>query len=156
MVPRFEADVSMYCGAGHAVAVNSATSALHLAYLALGLKRGDVVWTSPITFAATANAALICGAEVDFVDIDCHTFNISVEELSLKLAKAEIEGKLPKIVVPVHLAGQSADMEGVYKLSQQYGFKIVEDASHGMVHTTKMIRLVSVDLAILLYLASIQ
>lgn len=132
MVPRFEADVSMYCGAEYAVAVNSATSALHLAYLALGLKRGDIVWTSPVTFAATANAALFCGAKVDFVDIDCHTYNISIEALSQKLAKAEIEGKLPKLVVPVHLSGQPADMESVYKLSQKYGFKIVEDASHGI------------------------
>jgi UDP-4-amino-4,6-dideoxy-N-acetyl-beta-L-altrosamine transaminase len=132
VVPKFEQTVSNYCGAKYAVAVNSATSALHIACLALGVGKGDVVWTSPITFVASANCALYCGATVDFVDIDAQTYNMCPERLAEKLAEAEKIGKLPKVVIPVHLCGQSCDMERIYKLKQQYGFKILEDASHAI------------------------
>lgn len=131
-VPEFEKAVSIYCGAQHALAVNSATSALHIACLALGVGKGDEVWTTPITFVASANCALYCGATVDFVDIDPRTYNLSVERLAEKLAKAEKSGKLPKVVIPVHLCGQPCDMAGIHALSQQYGFKIIEDASHAI------------------------
>ena len=132
VVPEFESSVADYCGAKHAVAVNSATSALHLACLALDLGPGDRLWTSPVTFVASANCALYCGAEVDFVDIDPRSYNMSSEALAAKLARAEKEGHLPKVVVPVHLCGQSCDMEAIYLLSQQYGFSIIEDASHAV------------------------
>lgn len=132
VVPAFENKVSSYCGAQFAVAVNSATSALHLACLALGVGKGDIVWTTPITFVASANCALYCGATVDFVDIDPHTYNLSVESLTEKLVQAEKVGKLPKVVIPVHLCGQSCDMSSIHSLGQQYGFKIVEDASHAI------------------------
>jgi UDP-4-amino-4,6-dideoxy-N-acetyl-beta-L-altrosamine transaminase len=132
MVPLFEQAVSAHVGAGHANAVNSATAALHIACLALELGGGDWLWTSPNTFVASANCALYCGAEVDFVDIDPATYNMSVEKLAEKLALAEKEGRLPKVVVPVHFSGQSCDMAGIHKLSQQYGFKIIEDASHAI------------------------
>ncbi len=132
VVPEFERALANYCSAHHAVAVNSATSALHIACLALGVGRDDVVWTSPITFVASANCALYCGANVDFVDIDPLTYNLSVERLSEKLALAKQSGRLPKVVIPVHLCGQSCDMAGIYSLSQQYGFKIIEDASHAI------------------------
>ena len=131
-VPAFEKAVSEYCGAQHAVAVNSATSALHIACLALEVGPGDIVWTSPITFVATANCALYCGAEVDFVDIDPRTYNLSVECLAEKLEHAERMGKLPKVVIPVHLSGQSCDMSSIHALGQRYGFKIIEDASHAI------------------------
>jgi len=132
VVPAFEKAVSTYCGAEYAVAVNSATSALHIACLALGVGKGDIVWTSPNTFVASANCALYCGATVDFVDIDKHTYNLSVERLAEKLARAEKDGQLPKVVIPVHMCGQSCDMEGIRALSHRYGFKIIEDASHGI------------------------
>jgi UDP-4-amino-4,6-dideoxy-N-acetyl-beta-L-altrosamine transaminase len=131
-VPVFEKAITDYCGAGYAVAVNSATSALHIACLALGVGKGDNVWTTPITFVASANCALYCGATVDFVDIDPRTYNLSVEKLAEKLAVAEKTGNLPKVVIPVHLCGQACDMAGIYSLSQQYGFKIIEDASHAI------------------------
>ena len=131
-VPNFEEAVTKYCGAQHAVAVNSATSALHIACLALGVDNGDTVWTTPITFVASANCALYCGATVDFVDIDPLTYNLSVESLAEKLVVAEKAGKLPKVVIPVHLCGQPCDMESIYALSQKYGFKIIEDASHAI------------------------
>jgi len=131
-VPAFENSVANYCGAKHAVAVNSATSALHIACLALGVGRGDVVWTTPTTFVASANCALYCGATVDFVDIDPHTFNLSVDHLAEKLALAKASNNLPKVVIPVHLCGQPCDMAGIYSLSQQYGFRIIEDASHAI------------------------
>jgi UDP-4-amino-4,6-dideoxy-N-acetyl-beta-L-altrosamine transaminase len=131
-VPAFERAVADYCGAQHAVAVNSATSALHIACLALGVGKGDSVWTTPITFVASANCALYCGATVDFVDIDPRTYNLSVDRLAEKLALAEKTGKLPKVVIPVHLCGQPCDMAGIHALSQQYGFKIIEDASHAI------------------------
>lgn len=131
-VPAFEKAVAGYCGVQHAVAVNSATSALHIACLALGVGPGDLVWTSPITFVASANCARYCGAQVDFVDIDPRTYNMSVERLAEKLRQAETSGRLPKVVIPVHLSGQSCDMVGIYGLSQRYGFKIIEDASHAI------------------------
>jgi len=124
--------VAAYCTAGYGVAVNSATSALHIACLALGVGKGDIVWTSPITFVASANCAVYCGATVDFVDIDSRSYNMSVNALQIKLEKAKREGKLPKVVIPVHLAGQSCEMEPIYLLSKQYGFKIIEDASHAI------------------------
>ena len=132
VVPAFENAVAAYCGVKYAIAVNSATSALHIACLALDVGKGDIVWTSPITFVATANCALYCGATVDFVDIDPVTYNISVKALSQKLVIAEKAGNLPKVVIPVHLCGQSSEMQAIHKLSQQYGFKIIEDASHAI------------------------
>ena len=131
-VPQFERAISQYCGGQHAVAVNSATSALHVACLALGVGPGDWVWTSPNTFVASANCALYCGAKVDFVDIDPRTYNMSVERLREKLEYAETTGRLPKVVIPVHFAGQPCDMPAIHALSQQYGFKIIEDASHAI------------------------
>lgn len=132
MVPRFEKAVADYCGAQHAVAVNSATSALHIACLALGLGPGDRLWTSPITFVASANCGLYCGAEVDFVDIDPRTYNLCPKALERKLVEAEQQGRLPKIVVPVHLCGQPCDMQAIHALSQRFGFRIIEDASHAI------------------------
>jgi UDP-4-amino-4,6-dideoxy-N-acetyl-beta-L-altrosamine transaminase len=132
VVPRFEKEVSAYCGAQYGVAVNSATSALHLLCMAFDLGPGDWLWTSPITFVASANCALYCGAQVDFVDIDPQTGNLCSKVLEEKLVLAERQGKLPKIVIPVHYTGQSCDMEPIFKLSQRYGFKIIEDASHAI------------------------
>ena len=131
-IPTFETALATYCGAKHAVAVNSATSALHIACLALGVGPGDIVWTSPISFVASANCALYCGAKVDFVDIDPDTFNISVAALTAKLEQAKKSGSLPRVVIPVHLAGQSSDMAAIHALAQDYGFKIIEDASHAV------------------------
>jgi len=132
MVPRFETAVANYCQAQFAVAVNSATSALHIACLALDLGPGDWLWTSPITFVASANCGRYCGAQVDFVDIDSKTYNMCPSKLEIKLQAAKKEGKLPKVVVPVHFAGQSCDMVAIQNLSMQYGFKIIEDASHAI------------------------
>ena len=131
-VPLFEKKVSDYCDAEYAVAVNSATSALHIACLALDLGRGDRLWTSTNSFVASANCGLYCGAKVDFVDIDPLTYNLSSEELEKKLIQAKQNDRLPKIVIPVHFAGQSCDMKKIHSLSQEYGFKIIEDASHGI------------------------
>ena len=131
-VPAFEQAVAGACGSGYAVAVNSATSALHLACLSLGIRPGDVVWTSPITFVASANCARYCGADVDFVDIDPRTYNLSVEHLAAKLEQAEKAGRLPKALIPVHLCGQPCDMAGIRALGQRYGFRIIEDASHAI------------------------
>lgn len=130
--PLFESAISDYCGSQHAVAVSSATAALHLACLALGVSQGDVVWTSPITFVASANCALYCGADVDFVDIDPFTYNMSVAQLESKLVTAKQVGRLPKVVIPVHLCGQSCDMRRIHELSLEYGFSIIEDASHAI------------------------
>jgi UDP-4-amino-4,6-dideoxy-N-acetyl-beta-L-altrosamine transaminase len=132
VAPTFEKSVADYCGAQNAVAVNSATSALHIACLALGVGNGDVIWTTPITFVASANCALYCGASIDFVDIDPRTYNLSVDRLTAKLAQAEKTGKLPKVVIPVHLCGQPCDMASIHALGQKYGFKIIEDASHAI------------------------
>jgi len=131
-VPAFESAVANYCNAEYAVAVNSATSALHIACLALGVSRGDLVWTSPITFVASANCVLYCGADIDFVDIDPLTYNLSINCLRYKLEEAKKVGRLPKVVIPVHMAGQSCDMAEIHNLSKLYGFKIIEDASHGI------------------------
>jgi len=131
-IPAFEQAVASSCGAKHAVAVNSATSALHMACLALGVGPGDVVWTSPISFVASANCALYCGAKVDFVDIDPQTYNLSSDCLAEKLAKAKKEGVLPKVVIPVHLCGQPCDMARIHTLGREYGFWIIEDASHAI------------------------
>jgi UDP-4-amino-4,6-dideoxy-N-acetyl-beta-L-altrosamine transaminase len=132
MVPIFEGIVGSHVGATHALAVNSATSALHIACLALGLGTGDYLWTTPITFVASANCGLYCGAQVDFVDIDPSTYNMSPRALEQKLITAKEVGKLPKIVVPVHLCGQPCDMQAIHALSLEYGFKIIEDASHAI------------------------
>lgn len=131
-VPEFETALITHIGAKYGIAVNSATSALHIACLALGLGQGDILWTSPITFVASANAGLYCGAAVDFVDIDAGTFNMCPDALAAKLEIAEKQGTLPKIVVPVAMCGQSCDLTAIKKLSDTYGFKIVEDASHAI------------------------
>ena len=131
-VPKFEQAVANYCGVSHAIAVNSATSALHIACLALDLRPGDWLWTSPNTFVASANCGRYCGANIDFVDIDPKTYNMSIDALSEKLIIAEKLEKIPKIVIPVHFAGQPCDMPAIYNLSKRYGFKIIEDASHAI------------------------
>lgn len=131
-VPAFEQALCQYSGATHAVAVNSATSALHVACLALGLGPGDRLWTTPITFVASANCGLYCGARVDFVDIDPATYNMCPKALEQKLLAAEADGTLPKVVVPVHLCGQPCDMQAIHALSQRFGFRIIEDASHAI------------------------
>jgi UDP-4-amino-4,6-dideoxy-N-acetyl-beta-L-altrosamine transaminase len=130
--PRFERAMAAYCGVRDAIAVSNATAALHVACLALDLGPGDYLWTTPNTFVASANCALYCGASVDFVDIDPRTYNLSVAALAEKLDIAETRGRLPKIVVPVHFAGQSCEMRGIRALADRYGFRIVEDASHAV------------------------
>jgi len=132
MVPLFEKVVSEYCKVNYAVSTNSATSALHLACLALSLSPGDWLWTTPISFVASANCGLYCGAQIDFVDIDPETYNMSIDSLKHKLIDAELHGKLPKVIIPVHFSGQSCDMRAIYALSKKYGFKIIEDASHAI------------------------
>lgn len=132
MVPKFESSVAQHVGAEYALAMNSATSALHVACLALGLGSGDILWTTPISFVASANCGLYCGATVDFVDIDPDTYNMCPVALENKLIEAAKLGCLPKIVIPVHLCGQSCDMQAIHRLSLQYGFKIIEDASHAI------------------------
>lgn len=132
VVPRFEAAVAAKVGAAHGIAVNSATSALHVAVAALGLGPGDLVWTSPITFVASANCARFCGADVDFVDIDPETFNICPAALERKLAQAKSAGRLPKIIIPVHMCGQSPAMAEIAELARAHGVRIVEDASHAI------------------------
>lgn len=131
-VPLFEQAINKLTDSQYAVAVNSATSALHIACLVLGVGKGDIVWTSPITFVASANCALYCGASIDFVDIDAQTYNLCPIELEKKLQQAKLENKLPKVVIPVHLAGQSCNMQKIHQLSVEYGFKIIEDAAHAI------------------------
>jgi UDP-4-amino-4,6-dideoxy-N-acetyl-beta-L-altrosamine transaminase len=131
-IERFEQAIASYCQAKYAVAVSSATAALHIACLAVGLGERDILWTSPNTFVASANCGLYCGAKVDFVDINPNTYNLSVDELEHKLAWAEKQGCLPKVVIPVHFAGQSCEMDKIAALSQRYGFRIIEDASHAV------------------------
>ncbi|WP_282437219.1 UDP-4-amino-4,6-dideoxy-N-acetyl-beta-L-altrosamine transaminase [Vibrio amylolyticus] len=131
-VPEFENSLTKHTGAEYALAVNSATSALHIACLALGLGEGDWLWTSPITFVASANCGLYCGAKVDFVDIDTATYNMCPKKLEQKLIAAKANGTLPKVVVPVHLCGQPCDMESIAKLAKEYEFKVIEDASHAI------------------------
>lgn len=128
----FEQAVAHNTKARFAIATNSATSALHIACLALNVKAGDHVWTSPISFVASANCALYCGASIDFVDVDPLTGNMCPSALEQKLALAQKQGNLPKVVIPVHLCGHSCDMAAIYQLSQQYHFHIIEDASHGI------------------------
>lgn len=129
IIEQFEQKVAEYCGAKYAVAVSNATAALHIACLSAGLKKDEIVWTSPNTFVASANCALYCGGKVDFVDINEFTYNMDVTLLEEKLKNAEIK---PKIVIPVHFAGQSCEMEKIHELSKKYGFKIIEDASHAI------------------------
>ena len=131
-VPAFEQAIIDACDAKYAVAVNSATSALHIACLALGLGNDDWLWTTPNTFVASANCALYCGAKVDFVDIDPRTYNLCAKQLEKKLIAAQKVGKLPKIVIPVHFSGQSCDMQAIHELAKKYGFNIIEDASHAI------------------------
>lgn len=131
-VPEFEDAIQEHCNVRYALAMNSATSALHAACLALDVGKGDIVWTTPITFVASANCALYCGATVDFVDIDPKTYNLSTQALKQKLEAAKEKGQLPKVVIPVHLSGQPCDMKGIFRLSKEYGFSIIEDASHAI------------------------
>ncbi|MCL1093796.1 UDP-4-amino-4,6-dideoxy-N-acetyl-beta-L-altrosamine transaminase [Shewanella kaireitica] len=131
-VPAFEAALKAHTSAEFALAVNSATSALHIACLALGLGRGDILWTTPVTFVASANCGLYCGASVDFVDIDPQTYNMSASALEAKLVQAKETNALPKVIIPVHLCGQACDMKKIHALSKEYGFKIIEDASHAI------------------------
>lgn len=131
-VPEFETALSNYCQAKHAIAVNSATSALHIACLALDVAEGDSVWTSPISFVASANCALYCQAKIDFVDIDLASGNLCSTALKQKLAYAREQNCLPKVLIVVHLAGQSCDMESIYAITKDYGVKIIEDASHAV------------------------
>jgi len=131
-VPAFEKSLTDFTGAKHALAVNSATSALHIACLALGLGEGDTLWTTPVTFVASSNCGLYCGATVDFVDIDAATYNLCPIKLEEKLIAAKVQGKLPKILVAVHLCGQPCDMRAINKLAKRYNFKVIEDASHAI------------------------
>ena len=131
-IAQFEQSVASHTGAKHAIAVSNATAALHIACLALDLGPGDWLWTTPNTFVASANCALYCGAQVDFVDIDPRTYNLCPQKLEEKLIAAEKVNKLPKVVVPVHLTGQPCDMAAIHALGQKYGFKIIEDASHAI------------------------
>ena len=132
IVPEFEKSLSDFTKAKYSVVVNSATSALHIACKALQVGPGDTVWTSPVTFVASANCALYCGANVDFVDIDSNSYNICVKSLTEKLELARSSGNLPKVLIPVHLSGQSCDMKSIFALSKEYGFSIIEDASHAI------------------------
>ena len=132
IVQKFAKTICTYTSSNYSVLTNSATSALHIACLSLGLGKGDILWTSPNSYVASANVGLLCNAEIDFVDIDPFNYNICIHALSDKLKNAEKYGKLPKIVMPVHFAGQSCDMKAIKKLSKKYGFKIIEDASHAI------------------------
>jgi len=132
LVPKFEENIANLCNSQYAVAVNSATSALHIACKAIGLTRHDIAWTSPNTFVASSNCVLYCGSKIDFVDIDPITGNMSINKLEEKLIKAEKENMLPKVVIPVHLSGEPCDMEAIGKLSKKYNFRIIEDASHAI------------------------
>jgi UDP-4-amino-4,6-dideoxy-N-acetyl-beta-L-altrosamine transaminase len=131
-ITAFETAMAAYCGASYGVAVANATAALHIACLALDVGPGDLVWTSANTFIASSNCALYCGAEVDFVDVDAATYNLSATALAAKLEQAQAAGRLPKVVIPVHFAGQSCDMRAIAALAQRYGFKVIEDASHAV------------------------
>lgn len=131
-IPKFEKSVADWCGARHGIALSNGTATLHCAAKALGLKHGDWLWTSPITFVASANAGRYCGASVDFVDVDPGTVNLCPERLAAKLEEAEKQGRLPKVVVPVHFGGQSCDMPKIHALGQKYGFRILEDAAHAL------------------------
>lgn len=132
VLPKFEKEISKYCHSQFAFAVNSATSALHIACKAVGLSEGDWLWTSPVTFVASANCGLYCDANVDFVDIDPKTYNLCTQALKVKLEEAKIKNKLPKVIVPVHLSGQSCDMKPIRELADEYNFFVIEDASHAI------------------------
>tara|TARA_B110000003_G_scaffold261327_1_gene282926 strand:+ start:146 stop:1306 length:1161 start_codon:yes stop_codon:yes gene_type:complete len=132
VVPAFEKKISEYTGAKYSLAINSATSGLHLSCMALGVGPGDIVWTSPVTFVASSNCALYCGAKIDFIDINPSTFNLCIDNLKHKLEHAKRENVLPKVIIPVHLTGQSCDMKKVHELSKEYGFYVIEDASHAI------------------------
>ncbi|MES2854616.1 MAG: UDP-4-amino-4,6-dideoxy-N-acetyl-beta-L-altrosamine transaminase [Bdellovibrionota bacterium] len=131
-IEEFEKTTASYCGVQHAIAVSNATAGLHIACLALGVGPGDIVWTSPNSFVASSNCALYCGAEIDFVDIEPTHFNMSVEKLQEKLVSAKKAGRLPKIVIPVHFSGHSCEMKRIAELSKEYGFSVIEDASHAL------------------------
>ena len=131
-VPEFERSIKLATSVKYAYAMNSATSALHVACMALGVGKGDIVWTTPVTFVASANCALYCGAEIDFVDIDKYTYNMSISSLRTKLDKAKAEHQLPKVVIPVHLCGQPCEMQAIHELSKEFGFFVIEDASHAI------------------------
>lgn len=132
VIEQFEKAIANYCGVNYAVAVANATAGLHLSCLALNVKKGDKVWTSPNTFVASANCALYCQADVNFVDIHPQTYNLDINLLKEKLEEAKQSNSLPKVVIPVHFAGQSCLMDEIYQLAQSYGFKIIEDASHAI------------------------
>lgn len=140
VITKFEKKVSNYCGVRYAKAMNSATSALHVACMSLGLKKNDWVWTSPNTFVSSANCALMCGAKIDFIDIDLKTYNIDTVKLEKKLIVAKEKGILPKIVIPVHFGGQPCEMQTIFNLSKKYKFKIIEDASHAIGATYSLIK----------------
>ena len=131
-VLKFEKEINKYVKSKFTVAVNSATSALHLSCLALGLKKGDWLWTSSNSFVSSANCGLFCGAKIDLLDIELEDYNISIPLLKIKLEKAKVSNRLPKILVPVHFSGKPCDMKAIYKLSKKYKFKIIEDASHAL------------------------
>ena len=131
-IPLFENSIKKYCGVNYGFSVNSATSALHISCLALGLGPGDILWTSANTFVSSSNCAILVGAKVDFVDIDSNTLNMCISSLEEKLIEANKKNCLPKVVVPVHFAGQSCDMKKIFEFSKIYGFKIIEDASHAI------------------------
>lgn len=132
LIERFETAVAQYCGAKYAVAVSNGTAALHVACMAAGLQAGDTLWTSSNTFVASANCGLYCGSDVDFVDIDPNTYNMSVEQLEMRLQEAKQQGKLPKVLLPVHFAGQSCDMEAISNLAKDYNIAVIEDAAHAI------------------------
>jgi len=130
--PKFEKKISNFCKSKYTLVVNSATSALHLTCLAFGLKKKDYLWTVPITFVASSNCALYCGAKIDLVDIDKNTLNIDINCLEKKLRIAKKRKKLPKILIPVHFAGNPCDLKKLSQLAKKYRFKIIEDASHAL------------------------
>lgn len=144
-VEQFEREVAAYCGARHAVAVSSGTAALHVACLSLEFGVGDLLWTSPNTFVASANCALLCGGDVDFVDIDPNTYNLCPDALEQKLEAAESTGQLPTVVMPVHFSGRACDMARIQGLAQRYGFKVIEDASHALGGRTEERRIGACD-----------
>ena len=131
-VPKFEASIAEYVSSKYGVATNSGTTALHIACKALGLEENDWLWTSPNSFVASSNAALYCGAKIDFIDIDSNTYNLDINVLKTKLEEAETKNQLPKIIMPVHFAGQSCEMKQIKDLSEKYGFYIIEDAAHAL------------------------
>ena len=137
---KFEDEISKFVDSKYCVTVNTATSALTIACKALGLKKGDILWTSTNSFVASSNCGLLCGAKVDFIDIDLENYNISIEKLEKKLIQAKKKNKLPKILIPVHFAGHPCDMKKIFKLSQKYKFKIIEDASHALGSSDKNVK----------------